>query len=462
VPVADVVTAITDWKTRIDTIGLYRDYDEGRHRWGQFATAAFLKKYQWVLENSRENLCPVAISAFCDKLSITGWDGPGATQAAQLADDLNLRRIANLVHTESYRSGDGYVLVWPMADGTRKPIFHRSQNVVPWPSQDDPDTLDWVAKIWLDKTGYGRCNIYYPDRAERYATAAQLRPTSTVTVAKDTWPVQETSWLPFDGDGEPDTVSHDFDRVPWEWFPRAAPDQGAHGVSILRDVIPLQDALNKSVADMIVADESFAAPLRALMNYQPEVTIDPKTGKATEKALSYDETRNRIFGVKGPGPLTQLDPPDASKLIVVQDAWALKIARVIGIPAYYMAQSSGDVPSGESLRVLTSRLTAGVANSQEDFTDPWSGVLDLLGVPDATPQWAPAAPLDEAEQMTMAKTKHDIGYPLSEIARDLGEDPDSVQRILDGRDAEDAQALTAGDVAVQRFRDGQDPAQALR
>lgn len=49
-----------------------------------------------------------------------------------------------------------------------------------------------------------------------------------------------------------------------------ATNAGDYGRSILTDVVPLQDALNKSLADMVVAGEDYPEPLWALLKYRSE------------------------------------------------------------------------------------------------------------------------------------------------------------------------------------------------
>src|SRR5690625_7364486 len=96
--------------------------------------------------------------------------------------------------------------------------------------------------------------------------------------------------------------------------------------------------------------------------------------------------------------LVQLDAVDPSGLLQVQDAFALKIARTLGIPAYYFTEMSGDVPSGESLRVLSARRTAALRDFQQDATGPWQDIMGLLGIEETEPVWSDVAPQSEQER----------------------------------------------------------------
>lgn len=458
-PIADVVTAVKDFRKRAPQVSLYRDYDQGRHRY-PFATDAFKKDYLWILQNARENMCPAVIRSFTDLVTVQAWSGAGADAAGELAVTLPLRRVVNLAVREAHRTGDGYVLVWPDSANVVRPWYHRADQVVYKPAADDPDEFEWVAKLWVidagADVGKGRVNVYYADRVERFITQGKVQHDDTS--AAD-WPEGDTSYLGYAGEDGGDTVAHKFGRVPWAHLAFDADTQGGHGRSVLRDVVPLQDGLNKSVADLIVGSESFARPLRALMNYQAEVKIDPNTGRPVEERLEFDPTKQSILGVRGPGPLQQLDPPDATKLTAVQEAFASKIARVVGIPITDVLPDIGNVPSGAALRVISARRTNAVRDFEQDNAASLVRMMSLLGVQDAFPEWADPAPIDGTERLEIAQAKVDLGYPLAEVLPDLGEDPDDITRILEAKVTEEA---NAGAAAVRAFRAGGDPAAAVR
>lgn len=366
----------------------------------------------------------------------------------------------NLGVREAHRTGDGYILTWPDSTGVVRPWYHRADQVAYKPSDDDPEEFDWVAKLWTidagPDTGKGRVNVYYADRVERWITQGKVRHDDTT--APD-WPDGATSYLPYTGEDGGETIFHTFGRVPWVHLTFDADTQGGHGRSILRDVIPLQDGLNKSVADLIVGSEGFARPLRALMNYTPDVRIDPATGKPVEQKLEFDPTKQSILGVRGPGPLQSFDPPDATRLTAVQEAFAMKIGRVVGIPPTDVLPDLGNVPSGAALRVLASRRTNAVRDFEQDNTAALARLMSLLGADGAYPEWVDPAPIDGTERLEIAQAKLDLGYPLAEVLPDLGEDPDDITRIVEAKTAEDAEV---GRVAVEAFRRGQDPAATLQ
>ena len=118
--------------------------------------------------------------------------------------------------------------------------------------------------------------------------------------------------------------------------------------------------------------------------------------------------------------MDQFDPPDLTRLIKVQDAIALKIARTVGLPSYYVTQTSGDVPSGESLRVLSTRRTGRLRRFQNAALPVLRGLGQLLGMTDAEPEWQPIQLVDEAERWVTAQQQADLGLDLVDVLEYAG------------------------------------------
>ena len=447
-PVEDVTTAISDHKARIDNYALFRDYDEGRHQY-PFATQAFRKRYEWLIKRSRANLMPAVVEGFSNLVRVKSWVGAGAERAAELAETTDLTGALSMAVRESWLTGDGYVLAWPGLDGRVRPWFHRASQVAYKADPEDPARFAWVAKIWTDAK-YGRVNVYYPDRVERWVTVSRVHEKDTSPV---TWPDAARAWVPFDRDGQADTIRHPYGRVPWVHLPRDPREQGGHGHSILQDAIPVQDALNHAMAALVTNTEKFAAPTRALLNYVSEAKLDPVTGQFTMPKLDVDDTKNTILGVEGPGPLTQLDPPDSENLTRVLEHWGSWIARVVGMPASDIVPDLGNIPSGASLRVLAARRTAKVRDYTDLATARVADLMGLLGVEDARPVWHDPAPRDETEELAAAQARQDLGFALDDNLMEMGYSESDRARITGGAARE--QALI-GRVAREAFMAGED------
>lgn len=460
----DVVLAVADWKLRINNIQLYTDYYSGRHRIGQFATPAFRRSFEWILLNARENLCKAVVKGFASKMVIKGWEAATpeqSKQAGQLVDDLGMTRVFNLAHREAPRTGDSYVLVWPDASGDNRAWPKLSSQIAVRTKPGDPDSLLWAAMLWVDDGGFGRVNLYYEDVLERYTTTGKLRERSSQPGDPIDWPSRASSYVPYSADGDSDVIAHQYGRVPVVWFPWDADELGCHGRSILEDVVPLQDGLNKSIADLIVGGESFAMPLRYLLNFVAKKRIDPETGEVTEAKIKADPTVDKFLTIPGNGPIGQLDPPDATKLLAVHEAYATKISRVTGLPAFYVSQVTGEPPTGVALRVLSTRLTNLASEAHTDFGPQWSAVMELLGVAGVRPRWEHPAPVDESEQIANALDRKALGFGFRENLLAMGYDEDDVDRIQADAQATAASTANVGNLVARGFQAGVDPAQLL-
>ena len=447
-PIADVLAAVKDHVKRAPGYDLYRDYEEGRHKF-PYASQAFRRKYRWIVEQARMNACYTVRSNFTDLVQIQAWAGAGADAAAALAETTDLDMVIDLAINESWRCGDAYILAWPGKDGTPRPWYHRADQAGYATDPQDPSTIRVAWKIWVDTDGYGRVNLYYTDVVERWVTVAKVR---EVGIAGASWGLaqQDSSWMLYSADGEPEVQGHDFGQVPWVHLPFDAQTQGGHGRSILRDVIPMQDGLNQAVHSIIVNTEWYARTIRALMNHNPTAAIDPTTGRQVENRLDLDETRNSIFGFTGPGPLQQLDPPNSENILSVKRAWHADIANTAGVPVSDVVPDLGNIPSGTALRVLASRRTNTVRSYTKSVRGRIGQLMGLLGVPDAYPEFVDPAPMDETERLANAQAKLDMGYPLSEVLPDLGEDPDDIKRILEAVVTERASLAAAGRALMEQ------------
>lgn len=427
-PIADVLAAVAEWKNRRPLVKMFRDYDRGNHEL-QFATQDFRAKYGSIVRSMRENLCPPVIQAFADRVSVEKW---GTVDDDDAAVTEGLDRMLGRVTRETFRCGDAFGLVWPGRDGSPNGHFHRADTFVPHVDPDDSAVLDWAAKVWQDTTTkHGRVNVYYGDRVERWGTSAPL-----IDGNQTDLPETANGWVRWTDDDGGDTIGHAYDAVPVCWFRREADEETGWGTSILTDVIPLQDGLNTLLAHMLVTGEAYARPFWYLLNFQPKrdnplaVAAEYRDALADLQSVNeapdgdrFSPTRQQIFAHDGPGPFGQLQPPNLMHLVEVQDAMAQKVARVAGIPSYYLSQASGDVPSGESLRILTARLTAGVHAFQRETAPVWRGFKQLMGMDPSAPAWSDAMPLSSSERLALASEEKALGMPPEVWLRTAGYNP---------------------------------------
>lgn len=444
---SDLIDAVTRWQAQQQPYGLLWDYYRGRHQL-RFASRDFAAKQAAKLLTDtvmsiRENLCPAAVSAFTDGISVAHWGAADTDDATQAA---GLSRLESMVSRAAFAYGDAYAVVTDTDEGPQA-TFVRPESMVPTVDPIHPDRLERAARVWIDPTNHGRCNIWYTDRLERWRTVQPVRTSATDAA---TIPDVDDGWTGMDDEQGGEVVRHHHGVVPVCWWKRDPDDPWSHGSSILADVIPLQDAMNKALADLIVTSETYARPFYALLNHQGTGPTNPFAPQVKATPTRIDSNRQQIWTTDGPGPFLRFDPPDLTPLLRVQDAFAAKVARVVGAPSYYFSQTSGDVPSGESLRILSTRRTATIRAWQRDAEPVWRGLLELLGVEPGI-RWDDPMPLDPVERVQVAQAKQAMGWPLVDIARELGEpDPEDLAAraaaAQEGQAAEMGRRLMRGDI----------------
>ncbi len=437
----DIKDLVQRYNVRLSLYQTYRNYSRGNHEL-KFSKQDFSQQTWEELKSLRENLCSAVISAFVDPMEIVSWGNP---QNDQIAEQLGLERVLNVAWAEAYRCGTSYIAAAKLPNSETIIYTQRADQMIIRPSDVNPSVAKLAARLWVDGkrpriTLWDETHIY-----EFKALSKLLADPMTGEILNFVFPEGEEQW---ELDEEP--FLHGFDRVPVVQFKHGSEDAWDEGISILADVIPLQDALNQSLANTVSLENSYARPFWYLMNYRPTEVNNPfkavsqiaeNLGQTAPDLGQVVINRNidtkfdrssgqKIFTTDGSGPFGQLQPPDITRLLDVQDRYALKIGRVVGLPAYYLTQTSGDVPSGTSLRVLAERRTARIGNFQQDSTPPCKGLGELVGMVNPMIEWKDPAPMDSAEKVLVAVEKYTkLGYSLQDAITMLGER--DVQGIID-------------------------------
>jgi hypothetical protein len=302
-----------------------------------------------------------------------------------------------------------------------------------------PGRVVLAVKVWreLDKTV--RVNVYRPDVVERYFYRGE-----------DGMPADAKKLSPLADDP---VVSNPWGQVPVFHFPANA-GIGEHGRSDLADVRPLQDALNKTLADLLVAQEFIALPQRARIGVEPN--IDPVTGRP----IPPNQGPGAVWDIANPdAAVQQFATPEVGQLIAAAEALRMEISRVSRVPAHLLGLAGTAYPSGEALRLAERPMVARILDRQRTWGEVWGDALHLAlrmgGLPDAVAdsvvvEWADASPVTEAEKLANAETLRRIGAPLSEVLRYLGYEDAQVAGILADADAEAAAATETAGLMLDR------------
>jgi hypothetical protein len=419
----NVELALRDLRDRTAAYTEYTNYDRGFHP-VMFSSKKFRRFYAEVLRRYRLNLCRPVVDAVAERLTIDGWEGDLAQEWWQTHGI----SLMNRVHRPALRNGDSYVLVWPDRDMNEGPESYLAHRLLPNEAtvvySEDTEMPEYAIMIWteeLDRQRFRqRLNNYYYDRVERL-----VRP-GTETINYDF-----AGYAPYTDDEAGDVIEYggllrelgQDKLLPVVHF-AASRDLTPYGTSMLEDVIPIQDALNKHAIDILVTSESVAMPVRALLGFEVIENAD-----GTTNAPDYDPRLDHFLTIPGEAArLVQLDPASMDGLVKAKQEAITDIATVAGIHQSRL-RDAGSVPSGEALRVVERPLVSQVRNLQQDFNEAWTDVARLLGL-DGQPIWSDPVQMDIAEKWALVQVKIDTGWPARQAFIESGLDPDVVDQVL--------------------------------
>ncbi len=400
-----------------------------------FATDKFRNAFGSLFREFALNLCPAVCEAVRDKLRVVGFgvDGisaGGEMQAAGVRSDANriwnanrMRIRAGEVHKEVLICGDAYMIVWPDAAGNAVMYPNGAASVTVTYDDEQPGKVVRAAKYWRGSDKRIRLNLFYPDRIEKYISK-EATEGSLVEAAEFVPFVQSARFNVSSGTGgrqaEACSLNNPYGIVPVFHFANNA-GIGAFGRSELEAAIPIQDGLNKSMLDMLVAMEYSAFRQRWAAGIEVEVDNDGKVVPPFTAGVDHlwiSQNADASFGDFATANLEQF--------LKVKDSFRIDMASVTGTPLHYFLQVNAGLPSGEALKKSETRFIAKVRDRQENFGQVWADVmafaLKIEHGSDAKliTEWEDPSPLSEREFLENILLKRQIGLPVDKALIEAG------------------------------------------
>lgn len=426
----------------------FYDYYDGRHTWN-YSSKKFKNKYGQRLQELKENLCRTVVKAPASRLEVIGFLSEKEEiqkRGWEIWKRGNMPLHSGAVHREAFKTGNAYAIVWPDTDGKARIHTQRASNITVWKNSETGEIEKAAKRWWENKRWY--LNLYYPDRIEKYISKEAKE-------YGDSGTASELDFEPRKVPGEPFPIKNEFGKVPVFHFPFEA-ELDDFGTSLLTDVIPLNDALNKAYADIMVAQEYNSMRQRHVAGLRVEQ--DEESGKKIEPFKPDDAT---WIAEDSETKFGEFSDANLEQMLKVKAETVRDIALVSGIPPSYFNLDTADFPSGEALRKIEARFTAIVQDSQRSFGETWGKLmafaLEIEGgsVDDATieTQWADAAPVSETEQLDNALKKKVLGWSVEQIQRDFG----LTDKQIDEMAAEASKRAEAEMKIQQKFFDAGSP-----
>lgn len=355
-----------------------------------------------------DNLCSAVVDSVADRLKIIDVE-PGEEADAALAEKawgiwqrnrMDVR--APETHHEALMNGDGYALVWP--DGVTGEAVIWSIPACDMAVTYDanrPGVISRAARVWFDEEDERtHIDLYLsdPDRVERYASKAKRKQGSAAGNVNHFEPYIGIN----SGGVEIESVQEHQWGMPIVHFPNLR--FHGYGVSELSNVLPLQRALNKTLIDLMVAQEFSAFRQRWATGIDDgdggeDPSGTPAEGKPAGPPFAHG-VDTMFVSQNELAKFGSFDATDITQYVQVLENHRAEIARVSGTPLHYLFITKGDFPSGEAMKSAEARFTAKVEKRQSSFGNRWEDVLAVAlrieGVDDAkgsmlSLKWDPAS-----------------------------------------------------------------------
>lgn len=361
------------------------------------------------------NVPRLAVTALAERLRVTGFDGADVW-ADWISNDLD--QTSGVAHREALTLGTSYVIVWARPDGSPRITVESARQVA---VVTDPGSRQVVAalKRWETATST-EAVLYEVDQITRLR-APSLGATTTGfrTVEKIPNPLGVV----------PVVRLRNGDRLLDD------------GVSEIDDLMPLVDALNKVLADMLVTSEYVGRPRRWATGIELEENAE--TGEAENpipegNRAMVSENPDAKFGQLAAADLGHYE--SAVRVLLGQ------IMAVSALPAHYVGVFTDNPASADALRASEASLTARVEARQATFGRSWEDVARLaVAVRDGTDpasvdvrvRWADAATRSVAQEADAVVKLFGAGLlPATYALKRLGYATDEIAEIRTARRAE--------------------------
>jgi len=442
-------------RQRAPEIELWEKYYEGVHRLA-FATSRFRQTFGNLFHEFADNWMGLIVDASVERLNIQGfrfsYDAADDSDldAWEMFRDNGLDAASDIAHTEAVKLGRSFLIVdphdlTPLGNPTIT-VEHPAQTIVAYIAGNRQRRLA-ALKEWTDHSGYVYANVYVADGTFRFQTDRTVNDKtpgiSQLGIYGNIFPLdflgppaaflhKDATWIPRQDGGE-FYVPHDLGVVPVIPLENN-PSLKIGGRSDIAPIIPIQDALNKLVMDMIIASEFASFGQRWATGI--EIPKDPDTGDPINDSR-FLAAVSRVWAVEDEnvkfGTFAASDLGNYTKAI---EMLIQHVAAITRTPPHYLLGQSGAFPSGDSLVATETGLVAKVKRKMTNFSPAWEEAIrlgfkakgDPRGSKAAETVWADPEQRVRAARIDGALKMAVVGVPQDAIWEELGASPAQIKR----------------------------------
>ena len=374
------------------------------------------------------------------------------------------------VHSDTFKRGDYYVMVWPTevdaedtgdtADGEGE--FESSDNDVLVSGVDffffspmhtrmiydknNPRISKYAIRMWQEN-GYMLADLYYRDTIQHYITRSK----TARGVKKEDWEPYAPSYTVVVGDqletilDEP-VVENPFGEIPIKHFSTDLP----YGKPVHEDGYGAANAISELLVAQLATITAQGWPAQIALE-DPDATIENNTdtpnwdddddplsdqGKATQGS-QLRAGPGAITVLQGIKDVIQLMPADPSVFSEPVELY-LGILSTLTETPFYSFNPGGEQPSGKAREIADGPRKAREAYMKILLGNKWKEAatlaLKMVGVEDPgdiEPNWAPSTMTTELDDWTKFALMLKTGVPFEQVMQEAGYDSETVKSWLD-------------------------------
>jgi hypothetical protein len=400
-----------------------------------YSTERLREAFDNISARFNQNWCAVVVDSVLDRLTLKGFDAPVKADNAALDSvwqRLHLELDAYDAHQAALITNEAYIIIQKDEDKTQA-WFNDPRMCHVFYKADNPKEKLFAAKWWVGDDGHWRMNLYYPDRTEHYITRTAKQP------------AQARAFIP-DPDGEEEP--NEYGVIPVFHLRTNRRGRGSE----LLNITTLQDAVNKLLADMMVAAE-FGAWMQRWIITDGDIN--------SIKNAPYENWVLPAGDGQGQGTqVGQFQATDLGNFLEAIDKIANSIAIITRTPKHYF-YSVGAGVSGEALLAMEAPLVKKVKNRQENYSVVWQEIAAFLlrletgrEIPpeDITPVWEPAASTQPFTEAQARKLSIEAGIPLITQLKREGWGEDEIFQLQADIEADQARKTVMAKLLLEQAR----------
>lgn len=431
----DIEKAYKALKSKLDDYSTLFKYFDGEQPL-IYSTSRLKEVFKNMNASFNENWISVVVNAGMDRLILKGWTTEDETANEFLSQIYSKNQIdleSDDVHLAAMITHEAFIVAWKNEEGSE--VYYNDPRMCHmFYDPANPKKKQYAAKWWAGSDQHFYMTLYYADRLEYYITKS---------IIKSGLPKSALDFVA----REPATAPNPFKEIPVFHF---RTDRRAQ-TSDITNIITLQDAVNKLLADMMVSAEFGAYRQRYVISNSETTSLKNAPNEIWEIPAGDGQGQNSQVG--------EFEQTDLKNFLEAIDNLANAIAVISRTPKHYFMSTGSDV-SGEALLAMESPLVAKVERHQKRFGSTWielgAFLAKLEGVeidPDTLQLiWQPAQSVQPKTEAETIKTNVEAGLPLKTTLRWAGKSKKEIEDIQKELDAEKKAKGTMAQALLQDLK----------